>query len=261
VNWAGLDIAILGPALVAGLLVVATHVPLGQEVLKRGIIFIDLAVAQVAGVGVILADTLGLGHRDWGVQGAAVGAALLAAALLNWTEKRWAEVQEALIGALFVLAATASILLLANTPRGGQHLKELLVGQILWVAPAALLPIALLYAGVLAVWFGLGRRRGAVIFYSLFAITVTASVQLVGVYLVFATLIMPALATRRLGGGERLAWGYLLGAAGYFLGLVGSAVMDLPSGAVVVWVLAVVGALTAWLAGRRRHAAAARLSR
>ena len=107
-NWELFDWIIIGPALIAGLLVVSTHVPLGQVVLKRGIIFIDLAVAQVAALGVIAAGSMGWEENVYAVQLAAVGAALLAAAGLNWTEKYWPDIQEALIGTLFVLAATGS---------------------------------------------------------------------------------------------------------------------------------------------------------
>ncbi len=251
-NWGGLDISILGPAFVAGLLVISTHIPLGQVVLRRGIIFIDLAVAQVAGLGVIVAHSFGWAHHGWAVQASAVGAALLAAGLLNITEARWPKIQEALIGALFVLAATASILFLAGNPHGGEYLKELLVGQILWVSFESLIPIAVIYALVLAVWFGLRDRVGTLGFYGLFAVTVTASVQLVGVYLVFASLIIPALATLGWRGGARLWRGYALGAAGYGVGLAVSAMVDLPSGAVVVWTLAVLGAAVAAVGGLTR---------
>lgn len=251
-NWGGLDITILGPAFLAGLLVVSTHIPLGQVVLQRGIIFIDLAVAQVAGLGVIVAYSMGWADHGWAVQASAVGAALLAAGLLNATEGRWPRIQEALIGALFVLAATASILFLAGNPHGGEYLKELLVGQILWVSLESLIPIALIYVLVLAAWFGLRDRVGTMGFYGLFAVTVTASVQLVGVYLVFASLIIPALATLGWRGGARLWRGYALGAAGYGAGLAVSAVVDLPSGAVVVWTLAVLGAVLAAVGGLTR---------
>lgn len=240
-NWNALDIGILGPALLAGLLVIATHVPLGRQVLARGIIFIDLAIAQIAGIGVIAAHSLGWVEDGWGVQLAAVGAALLGALLLTWTDRRWPQIQEALIGVSFVLAATAAILLLSRDPHGGEQLKELLVGQILWVTYADLWPVLLLYAGVLAAWFTRGPRLGTLGFYLLFAVSVTASVQLVGVYLVFASLIIPALATRQRR--APLAWGYLLGAAGYAVGLAVSALSDLPSGAVIVWALAVMSLL------------------
>ena len=103
--------SILWPALLAGLIVLATHVPMGQQVLARGIVFIDLAIAQVAGVGVIAAHYFGLELQGWITQVAAVSAALLAALLLTRTERKCPEIQEALIGALFVLASTAQILL------------------------------------------------------------------------------------------------------------------------------------------------------
>lgn len=237
-----LDLTLLAAPLAAGLLVLATHVPLGQEVLRRGIIFIDLAVAQVAALGVIAAhllewDAPGLAH-GLGVQVAAAVAALVAAALLTWSEKHWPDIQEALIGLLFVLAASLGILLLANNPHGGEHLKELLAGQILWVGWGTLGPVAVFYGLLLAVWFGVGRRLGATGFYALFALMVTVSVQLVGVYLVFASLIAPAVATRALSRG-RLAAGYVLGAAGYGAGLLMSAAYDLPAGAAVVCCLGV----------------------
>ena len=253
-------LSIIGPALLAGLLVLATHVPMGREVLRRGIIFIDLAIAQVAGLGVIFADNLHLDGAGWEVQAAAVTAALLGATLLTWTERRFPDVQEALIGVLFVLAATGGILLLANNPHGGEQLKDLLVGQILWVSVASLWPVALLYAVVLGIWYGLGPRLGRVGFYLLFAVTVTASVQLVGVYLVFASLIVPALATRQLSGRVGLAAALAVGAAGYASGLLLSAVFDMPSGALIVWTLAACGIGAALITrGQPRAAAAADL--
>ena len=233
------DLSIVGPALVAGILVLATHVPMGREVLNRGIIFIDLAIAQVAGLGVIAADMLHVGaDGGWQVQVAAGISALLGALLLTWTERKFPEVQEALIGGLFALAATGSILLLSNNPEGGEHLKDLLVGQILWVNLKTLIPVAILYALVLAAWFGVGRRLGRVGFYVLFALAVTASVQLVGVYLVFASLIMPALAARGMSEKRGLIAAFLLGVVAYAMGLVLSTVFDLPSGALIVWCLA-----------------------
>src|SRR5438132_9736270 len=95
------DLSILWPAFIAGVLVVLSHVPLGQQVLSRGIVFIDLAIAQVAGLGVIAAHTFGLGAEGgWSTQIAAVIAALLGALLLTWTERKRPAVQEALIGIL-----------------------------------------------------------------------------------------------------------------------------------------------------------------
>lgn len=253
-NLGSFDLLILGPAFVAGLLTLATHVPLGQQVLARGIVFIDLAIAQVAGLGVIAADALGWEPRGWAVQIVAIGAAVAGALLLTFTEKRWPEMQEALIGALFVLAACAGLLLLANNPHGGEHLKDLLVGQILWVGYDQLATVAVLTVALLALWFGAGARLGRIGFYTVFAVAVTASVQLVGIYLVFASLIIPALATRRLNGIRQLAWGYGIGIAGYAAGILASAAFDLPTGAVIVWTLAaaaLAALLVAGTAGRR----------
>lgn len=232
------DWSIVGPAMVAGLLVLSTHVPLGLRVLSKGIVFIDLAIAQIAGLGVIAADALGWEPQGWAVQGAAVLAALAGAALLTWTEKRWPDIQEALIGTLFVLASCVGILLLAGNPHGGEHLKDLLVGQILWVSSGQLWAVAGLSALVLALWFSLGEWLGRAGFYALFALAVTASVQLVGVYLVFSSLIMPALAVRHAPARQQLPLAWAAGALAYFLGLCASAMLDLPSGAVVVIAMA-----------------------
>lgn len=246
-NLSGLEISILGPACVAGLIVLATHVPLGQHVLKRGIIFIDLALAQVAALGVIAAQFFEADQNEVVVQLAAAAAALAGAALLSFTDRRWSRHQEPLIGILFVLAATGSLLLLANNPHGGEHLKNLLVGQILWVSLGQLLPAAIISAVLLAVIGWLRGGLGGMAFYAVFAIAITVSVQLVGVYLVFASLIVPALATVNMRGKTRLVTAYAIGIAGYVLGLVLSALLDLPSGAMIVWTLAVCGiAAQAW---------------
>jgi len=255
-NWDGLDASILGPACLAGLIVLATHVPLGKQVLSRGIIFIDLAIAQIAALGVILAHFCGVDEQSFGVQIAAATAALAGAGLLAWTDKRWPEYQEPLIGTLFVLAATGSLLLLANNPQGGENLKDLLVGQILWVSFAQLIPAAILSAVLLVfLWLRRGRLTG-LFFYALFALAITVSVQLVGVYLVFASLIVPALATAGMTGRWRLSAAYVIGALGYASGLVLSAVFDLPSGALIVWTLAACALLAQLVpAVRRSHPA------
>ncbi len=242
-NLESLNIAILGPAFLAGLLVLATHVPMGQQVLQRGIVFIDLAIAQIAALGVITADAFGWDPQGLAVQAAAFFAALLGALLLTWTEKRWPDVQEALIGALFVLAASAGVILLSNNPHGGEHLKDLLAGQIIWVGMGQLIPAMILTAIILALWFGFRARLGRTGFYVMFALAVTTSVQLVGVYLVFSSLIMPALAVQKWPENKRLRSGYIIGVVAYIAGLALSAIFDLPSGAVIVWCLAATGIL------------------
>ena len=242
---ASVDLEILFPAFLAGLLVLSTHVPLGELVLERGIVFIDLAIAQVAGLGVVAADAMGWEPNGWSVQVSAVAAALVAAAFLIWTERRLAAFQEAVIGVVFVVAASAEIVLLSYNPHGAEHLKDLLAGQILWVQLAQLVPVLVLYALVVAALLFLDLRRRRATFYALFAVTITASVQLVGVFLVFASLIVPALAVHAAPRRMRLAAGYTVGFIGYVLGLLASANYDFPTGAAIVCLLAAVGAAAA----------------
>jgi zinc/manganese transport system permease protein len=249
------DLSILWPALIAGILVAISHVPLGQQVLARGIVFIDLAIAQVAGLGVIAASSFGLPIEGWGAQAAAGAAALTGALLLTWTERKRPEIQEALIGILFILASTAQILVLANDPHGGENLKDLLAGQILWVSSEQLIRTGVLTAIFAAVWFLWRERIGRVGFYVLFAVVVTASVQLVGVYLVFTTLIVPAVATYRYTANRQLTLGYALAIGSYLVGLAASVVTDLPSSALIVWVMAMLGLLVHLAGGSAQSAA------
>ncbi len=239
-----LDLSIIAPAFVAGLLVLATHVPLGAQVLQRGIVFIDLAIAQIAGLGVIAAGLLEVEPHGWTMQLAAGAAAMLGAFLLSAMEKRWPEVHEAQIGAVFVLAATGSLLLLARHPHGDEHLHDLLSGQILWLTSEQLLlpAVATLLIGLALRFFG--NALGGLGFYLLFALAVTLSVQLVGVYLVFASLIIPSLGARRHPPARRLPLAFLCGVAAYALGLIVSLWSDLPAGALIVWFLAAMAVIT-----------------
>lgn len=247
-------LSLLAPAFVTGLLVLVTHVPLGRQVLARGIIFLDLAIAQVAATGAVLTLLLVHEHHGWEAQAGAGMAALAGALLLNFSDRRWPEIQEAIIGSTFVLSATLALLLLAADPHGGEALRDLLAGQILWVTWDQLLPALTATVVVLLLRrFGRGTLIG---FYLPFALAVTVSVQMVGVYLVFSSLILPALAVRHVAG-ERHATVIALatGAAGYALGLAVSWYADLPAGPAAVWGLAVAALLTG-LAIRRKPAAA-----
>ena len=221
-----------------GLLVLATHVPLGRRVLARGIIFLDLAVAQIAVLGVVAAHALDLAAEGWPTQLAAAAAALAGAALLAECERRWPEIQEALIGSSFVVSASLAVLMLAHDPHGGEHLASLLAGQILWATPEQAMPLAGLTVllGAFLAWRG--DRLGRLGFYLAFALAITASVQLVGVYLVFASLILPALAVRGLPPRAALAAGWGLGALAYAAGLAVSAWGDWPAGPAIVVALA-----------------------
>ncbi|OIO80129.1 MAG: zinc/manganese transporter permease [Gallionellaceae bacterium CG1_02_56_997] len=246
-----IELDILLPAFIAGLLVLATHIPLGMKVLQRGVIFADLAVAQIAGLGIVLAGLLNLTDQPLLVQIIAALSALCGAALLTWIERNLPEVKEACIGLTFVLAASGGILLMSRDVHAGEHLKDLLVGQILWVSQPQLIATALLSVVLLGIWRWQQDKLGHLGFYALFALAVTASVQLVGVYLVFASLIVPALATYRIQQ-KRMAYAFAIGITGYAIGLLLSALFDLPGGAAIVWAMALVGGLTALLLNARR---------
>lgn len=246
----GVPIDLLIFAACASLLVIATHVPLGLQVLDRGIIFIDLAIAQVAGLGAYLA-VAALGEQIdpvW-TQACAMVLALFAAWLFSLTEKLWPRYQEALIGVVFVLSATAVLLLLSSHPHGGNQLNELLSGQLLWVGQEKLMYSALATTILLFLMYLLRHHQKA--FYALFAVAITISVQLVGVYLVFATLIVPSLGAAACQDDRYKKWqAFTIAISGYLIGLVLSAWLDLPSGPLIVWTL-VMSALIFGLIGRR----------
>ena len=237
-----IDLSILLPAFFTGLLVLLTHVPLGQRVLQRGIIFIDLALAQIAGLGLIIAFVFGFEPHGYGVQIVAVFSALLGAIVLYSLERKFSQIQEALIGIVFVLAAAAVILLTSHQPQGAHEVETLLSGQILWVNYKQLIPVAIVYMFVIVLWFIPLWKSQRFKFYILFALAVTASVQLIGIYLVFASLIIPALAIRNIKK-YALLTGYVIGMLGYALGILGSAIFDLSTGPLIIWALFIVAGL------------------
>ncbi len=239
-----LQIDILWPAMVAGFLVLATHVPLGREVLNRGIIFLDLAIAQTAAFGVVLANTLwfsGHEHAHISPTIVAVVAAIIGSLALFAIRNLEVRIQESCIGILFVLMATGIILLLSTDPHGGERLKEILVGQILWLQTKDLLQLFFATVAILLSWFHWKNRLGEWLFYPLFAVTITLSTQIVGIYLVFASLIIPSLCTLKKR--NSLFKSYGLGIVSYSIGLLVSAIFDLPAGATIVWVLSVVACI------------------
>jgi zinc/manganese transport system permease protein len=239
-----LDLSLMIPALLAGILVLSTHVPLGQEVLKRGIIFIDLAIAQIAALGVIASVVFGGERSVWQIEVFAGISALIGAGLIYYLEQHYRESLEAIIGLLFVLAASGSLLLISFAPHSDALLHDLLIGQILWVNSTQLLWIAGLYSLLLIIWF-CSKQKSSLLFYLVFSLTVTASVQLVGIYLVFASLILPALMTQHITSPlRRLLSAYSIGFLGYLFGLLCSLAFDLPTGAIIVWTLLLTAFLT-----------------
>lgn len=243
-----ISFVIVWPALAAGLLVLLSHVPLGREVLKRGIIFIDLAVAQAAATGALAASQWWHLSSGFGMELAAGVTALLVATFLHELEKRCPQVQEPLIGCTFVVLASLGMVLVATDPHGGEHYTSLLQGEILWSDAHTLwgLGAAALVALACRALF---HRHPLFGFYLPFAIAITASVQAVGVYLVFASLILPSIALMRVPGWRGLLLGWLTGAAGYTAGILASLCWDFPTGPAIVIGLAMTAALAALLRG------------
>ncbi len=225
-------ISIIGPALAAGLIIALTHAPLGIEVLKRGIIFIDLAVAQIAGFGLVAAGVLLREPSPWVMQGVALACAILAGLFFRKVETIAPKQQEAIIGVSFVLAASLAILLLTDHPHGGEEIRHLLSGQMLFVTWEDVATHAPIYALILAAWFLKPALQNGTGFYLLFALAITSSVQLVGVYVVFASLILPALAALKSRRPYITAW--LCGIVAVIAGIMTAMLSDIPAGPVIV---------------------------
>lgn len=230
------SINIILPAFVAGLLIIATHVPLGLEVMKRGIIFIDLAVAQIAGLGVIVAS-LYFHSEEYPAttQIMAFIFAISAAYGFRMCEKHLPKLQEPIIGSLYVFSSSLALLLLANHPHGAEEVENLLSGQLLWVSWQKILITAIVYALLLTAIFR--KHLLQRYFYFIFAIAITVSVQLAGVYLVFASLILPAIGAAIYAKGSKIVFGYTISVLSLIFGLIISLISDLPTGPVLVCML------------------------
>lgn len=233
-------LSILLPALCAGILVLSTHVVLGIQVLKRGIIFMDLAIAQIAALGAIFIHTIdGLEHIPFIHYLLPVIFAFIGAMCIYFCEKKFTKELEAIIGCIYVISASLSVLMLAHNPHAGEVLTQILSGQILWVTwEELLIPLFISITVLLVIWIKENCLNG-LIFYLLFAIIVTTSLELVGVYLVFSSLILPALATNTSQPNQRVILGISIGILGYLLGLLFSAQWDLPAGTTIVLALSV----------------------
>ena len=218
--------------MVAGLMIALTHAPLGIEVLRRGIIFIDLAVAQIAGLGLVVGNMFIHDPSPWLIQFIALGCAVAAGLFFRKVETAMPERQEAIIGCTFVLAASLALLLLADHPHGGEEVKHLLSGQMLFVTWTEVAKHAPIYALILLAWFSKPEVRNNMGFYLIFALAITSSVQLVGVYVVFASLILPALAAVQVERPYLTAW--FCGVAAVLSGIAFAVAFDMPAGPIII---------------------------
>src|SRR5689334_3774835 len=251
----------------ACLVLAGIHVYLGLHVLARGIIFVDLALAQVAALGITVAllagHTLQSDAAYWYALAFTLGGALFFAAS---RARRSAIPQEAVIGIVYAVSAAIAVLVVDRAPQGAEHIKQLLVGSILTVTPREVGALALLYGAIGALhWIvrrplleisfhpeaavAKGRSVGAwdFLFYASFGFVVTSSVRVAGVLLVFSYLIVPATVAAALTSsvGGRLMIGWCLAFLVSIVGLIVSAAWDLPTGAAVVTTFGAAAALIA----------------
>ena len=216
--------------------------------------FIDLATAQAVGLALILLG-LWLEEPSWAARQAwAFGAGVAAALFFRRFERAEPAEQEAVIGGAFVVAASLALLALTGDPHGGEELRSVLSGQILFVSWRDIAMFAPIYAAVILLRLAVPGARSGIGFFVSFALVVTASVQLVGVYVVFASLILPALAARS-GADYALGRALASGAAAVAAGVAVSTAADLPAGPVMVVCFAVAAA-AARTAFRRQGASA-----
>ena len=249
----------------ACLVLVGIHTYLGLHVLEREVIFVDLALAQVAALGAVAGTLLGLELQGAGAYAFSLAATFIGAVLFTLTRPREGPGKgrvphEAVIGIVYAVSASAMILVLARAPRGAEHVQELLVGSILWVTWEEVAKTAGIYILVGAFhWIfrtrfllvsrnpeaaraqGISVKLWDFLFYASFGFVVTSSVGLAGVLLVFCILIIPAAAAAYVAESIslRLAIGWAFGTVGSMGGVALSYTLDLPTGAAVVCTLGV----------------------
>ncbi len=238
-------------AALAALVLAGFHAYLGFHIVRRGVLFVDLALAQMAALGVALSVVLGHEHDELAAYLLALSMTLVGAAVFAWLRGRARHAPlEAFIGIVFATAQALAFLLLEQTPTGPEHLKETLVGSLFTVAPHHIAVVAGLYAvvGAVHVWLRkpfleithdpAGARASGrnlflwdFLFYATFGVVVTSAVQIAGVLLVFGYLVIPAvagvLATRRTGLALIIGWAFAFVAS--VGGLLLSVMLDLPA--------------------------------
>jgi len=243
--------------MLACIVLTGIHVYFGAHVIRRGVIFVDLSLAQVAAFGSTLAFLFGFELDSFSAYLLSLGFALLGALIFVMTRRRDDEIpQEAIIGIVYAVATAATVLAVARQPEGAEHIKAILVGSVLTVTPGTVLKTAILYAAIGAlhwlwrkpIWAitndaGQAKRDGVslrlwdFLFYGSFAFVVTSSVHIVGVLLVFALLIVPGTAAIVAGmktSSRRLVFGWIFGVIVCVAGMVISFLADLPPGATIV---------------------------
>jgi zinc/manganese transport system permease protein len=272
-------VAILWAPFLMCLVLTGIHAYLGVHVLAREVVFVDIAMAQIAALGATAAFLVGYETDTWQSYAGALAATLVGAVVLALTRSRRRRVsQEAVIGVVYAVSSAGAVLLADRAAHGAEQVRGMLVGNLLAVGPWEVGKVAVLYALVgLVHWLcrrpfflistdpdaayaaGWRVRLWDFIFYASFGVVVASSVRIAGVLLVFSYLIVPALAGVTLGGSvvSRLLIGWAFGTIVSVLGMVASAALDLPTGATVVCVFGLtlsvfgLGFRVGWLRGAK----------
>jgi zinc/manganese transport system permease protein len=254
----------------ASVVLVGIHVYFGLHVIERGIIFVDLSLAQIAAMGTTVAFLLGSELNGETAYLFSLGFAMVGAAIFSFTRDLEGKVpQEAIIGIVYAVSSAAAILAVSRAPEGAEHIRHLLVGSILTVTPAIVGKTATVYL-IIGAWHYFlrekflsmtfdkayaprNRKAWEFLFYASFGVVVTSSVKICGVLLVFIFLVVPSVFASL--AADRIAWRLLLGWAyglvGSALGLVISFVIDTPPGATIVCVFGLMLPPLAWMAKTR----------
>jgi zinc/manganese transport system permease protein len=241
---------------VMAVVLVAMHSHLGFHVVKRGVIFVDIALAQVAAFGVAISLLLGGEPGSGFTYAIALGSTFLGSLLISGTRTKGQRVpQEAYIGVIYVVFSAAMILVLTQVPHGGESIHNLLVGALLWVTWATVIKTTLLYAVLgLLLWLwrnplrqistdpekarqnGLNIKLWDILFYMILGTVVTSSVQIAGVLMVFTLLVVPTVMGMRLysGLGKQMFYTLGVGTLAVLIGSSASYALDLPTGAAIV---------------------------
>lgn len=246
---------------IACVVIVGIHAYLGMHVIERGVIFVDLALAQTAALGALFGFVIGIELHTAGSYFFSLGSAVLAAVFLSWARNSAKHIQqEAVIGILYVLAAAVSVLILSKAPSEAEHIKYMLVGNILFVKPAEVIKTAVLYSAIGAFHYIFREKFLAItrdcdgcaeklnvqlwdfLFYATFGAVVTSSVEIAGVLLVFSYLIVPAVCTIMFFKTvkSRLLISWIIGIVGSVAGMAVSVLFDLPTGASIVAMFGVI---------------------
>ena len=244
------------PPFVASLILTGIHTYLGLHVVERGVIFVDLSLAQVAALGTTVGFLWGADLHGSGAYWWSLGFTFIGAGMFVMTRMHRSHIpQEAIIAIVYAVSASMAVAVMSQAPEGAEHIKDMLVGNILVVSWKEIWQTALLYAGVgIFHWVyrerfllitsdpeqayeqGLSVRWWDLLFYISFGLVVTSSVAMAGVLLVFSYLIVPSVfamlfATRT---GARLIIGWCMGTFVSAVGVLLSFLLDLPTGATIV---------------------------